>query len=229
MLKLHAITIAALIFTATCVTGQNTDTLVVKGFYLGMPGSNVVQLINEKYLSVFKPATLLFRRYETTHPAGEEDNSFAFFELPGPWEEIPIKPISVQEGFRASSGYTSYTVTYDRVILFNNMILMGTLLSAWADRFQLDPAGDLNHICWSSDQVDKLFNVRDLNWEAFAEKFVKSYNVPTLQYGLTEGDRWSAPISFLRYTSPSGYELTIFEDKYLRLRSVPKQSERAFD
>lgn len=70
--------------------------------------------------------------------------------------------------------------------------------------------------------VDKLFNAEGLSGKEFAQAFMNAYGIPSMEPCLSLPASW-------RFTSPHGYEIIIFTNKSLSIKSIPKKSELKFD
>jgi hypothetical protein len=90
--------------------------------------------------------------------------------------------------------------------------------------FIFDDQDHLVQVSWNSVTVDKLFNVADMGNTDFVQAFINSYQVPT--FDATVGEDGT---QFYKSTSPDGYEVTIFSDKSLTFRQIPKATDRKFN
>jgi TPR repeat protein len=96
-----------------------------------------------------------------------------------------------------------------------------------------DQGQKLDHLHIGSSLVDRLFNVSDMNPEAFAAQFLKSYKLSGL-HGFDGGlEAEPGTVSLIKRgwkcSSEQGWRLVITDRKDILLESIPKLTERAFD
>jgi len=174
--------------------------LKVKGLYIGMKIADACDVLNK----ILKSSS--FR-----------DPSFLVNEL-GP--NIDLIELQVVKTIYAEGGselVLKGSKKSDRITRLPN-----SLLSIEADADQ-----NVTEICFGLDGSDKLFNTSDLNASQFAQQFVDAYHVPSMT-PFSAGASGSN-LSGWEYLSPNGYRLRIYEDKSIRIKVVPKESERNFN
>lgn len=208
------------------MTRRADTTIKVKGFYIGMPGTSVCDLINSKYLDIFKPPQVGFIEFADTDEldymvgwAGEKPNSCVYFftgKQPS-WEKLALKPISITTGNKYDRRIV-HTATYDKCFLAGNTIWTGI-----QGAFRLDAQGNIDQISFSSDTANALFNASQMEASEFVKQFVTAYNIPEM--------RVSDDMEFWTYTNSDGIRVKIDGRKSVLIERVASVEERkqAFD
>ena len=172
------------------------ETLNVKGFYIGMSLDKAVKLLNENYKYLLWDSEYWVSVSEGVTPPAE-------------------KPVRIKK-----HDYGNYYY-YDHFISFTNEIIFGYFGS---NLIRSDESGKVIYIDFCGATVNKLFNVKDMDGESFAQTFINNYSIPQLKPKISETFE-----VFWTYTSDKGFKVTIFADKRLLIEKVPRVEERKFD
>jgi len=190
------------------------ETLKIKGFYIGMSLDKAVKLLNEKYKDIALNSHVLFG-------VDVGDN-----------ETLPAeKPVRIEGG----TYYFDHDISYKNSVSLENFELVdpfSTVMNPVKFFIKADESGKVILIFFSPWVVNKLFNVKDMDGESFAQTFINNYSIPQLKPEIIEsieggdgyllGQVWT-------YTSDKGFKVTIAEDKTLLIKKVASAKERKFN
>lgn len=72
--------------------------------------------------------------------------------------------------------------------------------------------------------VDKLFNSDGVEGKDFVQEFINSYRIPKMETQVDENGKL-----FWQFISTKGYKLTIFQNKSIEIKAIPKRNEMKFN
>jgi hypothetical protein len=188
----------------------------VKGFYLGMPVKECIDLINSKYLSAFMPEKgYIITAYDSltlganlldkyAHSTSSFDSVFNIGSMERPDSIAAFVNNKTHEFYYKKCYYNPLTNAIGGSAFYvsaKNQTIEGVIFSA--------------------SQVNILFNVEDLSSTQFMEMIVKNYKIPPLSLERQDGE-WV-------YISPEGWKMEILDDKGFGFYIVAKAEERKFD
>lgn len=185
------------------------DTLVFKGFYLGMDIQNACGLINHYF-----------------------NSDFSIEKLDQPKEGLFYV---IRKAYTANDWGTGMA----RALYGGMLTEIGVIDEKYDLLIAADKNRKVNVFHFSSKYTDALFNSVDMDVESFAKSFANAYGIPslevyqetkkTLKVFYQDAIPMDEVIYGYEYTSPKGWKAKVSFDKDVTVKTVPKRKERGFD
>ena len=187
------------------IASRPENIIAIHGFYIGMPLTEAVEILNEKFKAIFA---------DTDMQITMTDADYELFR-----KKSSIKPIEINIGrVKNYSGYvTNYYLKFDQCFIFGKTIFNGTESS-----FIADEHGKLIEMYLSNSEVNRMFNVADMKADSFVQAFVNAYKISQMK------SVWEGTSMKWEYTSPEGFKISIKDDKSIKIEKAIKAKERNF-